>query len=92
MYKLGYMRIEQIYTGCLSHAGCYLESKGETAIFGPLREVQPYIVSPNKDNAKIMCVFETHDYDDFVDVNDGYVGIAKTNIDRSEYICPTTML
>jgi len=86
------MRIEQIYTGCLSHAGCYLERKGETAIFDSLREVQPHIDRANKDNAKIMWVFKTHYHDNFVDLNDGYVGMAKTSIARSAYICPTTLL
>ena len=33
------MHVEQIYTGCLAHAAYYLESKGEAAIFDPLREV-----------------------------------------------------
>ena len=37
------MKLEQIYTGCLAHAAYYLESKGEVAIFDPLREVEPYI-------------------------------------------------
>ncbi len=37
-------------------------------------------------------ILKQRGWDDFVDVHDGYVGIAKTNIDRSEYICPTTML
>ena len=36
------MKVEQIYTGCLAHAAYYIESKGEAAIFDPLREVQPY--------------------------------------------------
>jgi hypothetical protein len=37
------MKLQQIYTGCIAHAAYYLESKGEAAIFDPLREVQPYI-------------------------------------------------
>lgn len=37
-------------------------------------------------------ILKQRGWDDFVDVNDGYVGIAKTNIPRSEYICQTTML
>ena len=60
------MKVEQIYTGCLSHAAYYLESNGEAAIFDPLREVQPYIDRANKDNAKIKYVFETHFHADFV--------------------------
>ena len=60
------MKIEQIYTGCIAHAAYYLESKGEVAIFDPLREVQPYINKAIADNAKIKYVFETHFHADFV--------------------------
>lgn len=60
------MKVEQIYTGCLSHAAYYLESNGEAAIFDPLREVQPYIDRANRDHAKIKYVFETHFHADFV--------------------------
>ncbi|WP_222983129.1 MBL fold metallo-hydrolase [Flagellimonas meishanensis] len=60
------MRVQQIYTGCLAHAAYYLESKGEAAIFDPLREVQPYIDRAEKDGAKIKYVFETHFHADFV--------------------------
>jgi len=68
------MKIEQIYTGCLAHAAYYLESKGEAAIFDPLREVQPYIDRAKKDNAKIKYVFETHFHADFVS---GHLDLRK---------------
>jgi hydroxyacylglutathione hydrolase len=60
------MKVEQIYTGCIAHAAYYLESKGEAAIFDPLREVEPYIERARKDGAKIKYVFETHFHADFV--------------------------
>ena len=60
------MKIEQIYTGCLAHAAYYVESKGEVAIFDPLREVQPYINRAKLDDAKIKYIFETHFHADFV--------------------------
>ncbi len=60
------MRVQQIYTGCLAHAAYYLESKGEAAVFDPLREVQPYIDRAKKDGAEIKYVFETHFHADFV--------------------------
>ena len=60
------MKIEQIYTGCLSHAAYYLESNGEAALFDPLREVQPYIDRADKDHSHIKYVFETHFHADFV--------------------------
>ena len=68
------MKIEQIYTGCLAHAAYYLESKGEAAVFDPLREVQPYIDRAQIDNAKIKYVFETHFHADFVS---GHLDLQK---------------
>ena len=68
------MKIEQIYTGCIAHAAYYIESKGEVAIFDPLREVQPYIDRANKDNATIKYIFETHFHADFVS---GHLDLAK---------------
>jgi glyoxylase-like metal-dependent hydrolase (beta-lactamase superfamily II)/rhodanese-related sulfurtransferase len=68
------MKIEQIYTGCISHAAYYLESNGEAAIFDPLREVEPYIEKAKKDNAKIKYVFETHFHADFVS---GHLDLEK---------------
>ena len=60
------MKIEQIYTGCLSQGAYYIESKGEVAIIDPLREVQNYIDKANDANAKIKYIFETHFHADFV--------------------------
>jgi glyoxylase-like metal-dependent hydrolase (beta-lactamase superfamily II)/rhodanese-related sulfurtransferase len=68
------MHVEQIYTGCLAHAAYYLESRGEAAIFDPLREVQPYIARATKDHAKIKYVFETHFHADFVS---GHLDLKK---------------
>ena len=68
------MKVEQIYTGCISHAAYYLENNGEAAIFDPLREVQPYIDIAKKDNAKIKYVFETHFHADFVS---GHLDLMK---------------
>jgi hydroxyacylglutathione hydrolase len=68
------MKIEQIYTGCLAHAAYYISSKGEAAIFDPLREVEPYLAKAKEDNAKIKYVFETHFHADFVS---GHLDLAK---------------
>lgn len=68
------MKIEQIYTGCISQAAYYLESDGEAAIFDPLREVQPYLDKVNKENAKIKYIFETHFHADFVS---GHLDLAQ---------------
>lgn len=60
------MKIEQIYTGCLSQGAYYIESKGEVAIIDPLRETKPYLERAERDNAKIKYIFETHFHADFV--------------------------
>ena len=70
------MKVEQIYTGCLAHAAYYIESKGEAAIFDPLREVNPYIQKAENDHAKIKYVFETHFHADFVS---GHLDLQKKN-------------
>ncbi len=60
------MKIEQIYTNCLSQGAYYIESEGEIAIIDPLREVQPYIERAKKANGNIKYIFETHFHADFV--------------------------
>ena len=47
------MKIEQIYTGCLSEAAYYIQSDGEAAIIDPLRETEPYISRAEKDGVSI---------------------------------------
>lgn len=68
------MKIEQIYTGCLSQGAYYIESNGEVAIIDPLRETQQYVDKANRENAKIKYIFETHFHADFVS---GHVDLAK---------------
>ena len=68
------MKIEQIYTGCLSQGAYYIESNGEAAIIDPLREVNPYIEKAKKNKATIKYIFETHFHADFVS---GHVTLAK---------------
>lgn len=73
------MKIEQIYTGCLSHAAYFLESDGEVAIFDPLRDVDSYISKAEAEQAKIKYIFETHFHADFVS---GHLELkAKTGAD-----------
>jgi hydroxyacylglutathione hydrolase len=68
------MTVEQIYTGCLSEAAYYIESRGEAAIIDPLRETAPYIRRAGKDHAVIKYIFETHFHADFVS---GHVELAQ---------------
>ncbi len=60
------MKIEQIYTGCLSQGAYYIQNKGEAAIIDPLREVAPYLERAKKDGVNIKYIFETHFHADFV--------------------------
>ena len=68
------MKIEQIYTSCLSQGAYYIESNGEVAIIDPLRETQQYVDKATTDNATIKFIFETHIHADFVS---GHVDLAK---------------
>ena len=60
------MYIEQLYTGCLSEAAYYIESKGEAAIIDPLRDIETYIELARERNSTIKYIFETHFHADFV--------------------------
>ena len=60
------MKVEQIYTGCLSQGAYFIESNGEAAVIDPLRDVSEYIKMAEQSNAKIKYVFETHFHADFI--------------------------
>ncbi len=68
------MKVEQIYTGCLAQGAYYIESNGEAVVIDPLREVEPYILKAERNNAKIKYVFETHFHADFVS---GHLDLSK---------------
>jgi hydroxyacylglutathione hydrolase len=68
------MKIEQIYTGCLSHGAYYIESEGEAVIIDPLRDADTYIQKAKKDKARIKYIFETHFHADFVS---GHLDLAN---------------
>lgn len=68
------MKVEQIYTGCLSQGAYYIESDGEAAIIDPLREVNSYIEKAKSSNVKIKYIFETHFHADFVS---GHLTLSK---------------
>lgn len=68
------MKVEQLYTSCLSAMSYYIESNGEVAIIDPLRESEPYLKMAAADNAKIKYIFLTHFHADFVS---GQVDLAK---------------
>ena len=68
------MKVQQIYTGCLSQGAYYIESNGEAAVIDPLREVGAYIEMAKERGAKIKYIFETHFHADFVS---GHLTLAK---------------
>ncbi len=60
------MFIKQLYTGCLSEAAYYIESKGKPLVIDPLRDIEPYLELAHERNASIKYIFETHFHADFV--------------------------
>ncbi|NQW36846.1 MAG: MBL fold metallo-hydrolase [Flavobacteriales bacterium] len=68
------MKVEQLYTSCLSEMAYYICSNGEAAIIDPLRETEPYIRLAEADGVKIKYVFLTHFHADFVS---GHVDLAN---------------
>jgi hydroxyacylglutathione hydrolase len=68
------MFIKQLYTGCLSEAAYYIESKGEAAIIDPLRDIDEYLELANERKARIRYIFETHFHADFVS---GHIDLGK---------------
>ena len=68
------MKVEQIYTGCLSQGAYFIESEGEVAVIDPLRETTPYLERAQQNNATIKYIFETHFHADFVS---GHLTLSK---------------
>jgi glyoxylase-like metal-dependent hydrolase (beta-lactamase superfamily II)/rhodanese-related sulfurtransferase len=68
------MYIQQLYTGCLSEAAYYIESKGEAAVIDPLRDIDVYLELANERKARIKYIFETHFHADFVS---GHLDLSK---------------
>ena len=68
------MKVEQIYTKCLSQGSYYIESNNEVAVIDPLREVDVYISKAKTSNSKIKYIFETHIHADFIS---GHLNLAK---------------
>ncbi len=60
------MKVEQIYTGCLSQASYFVVSQGEAVVIDPLRDVDKYIKLAEKYNSKIKYIVETHFHADFI--------------------------
>ena len=68
------MKVEQIYTGCLSEATYFIKSNHEAAIIDPLRETDKYLEKIRSENTSLKYIFITHFHADFVS---GHVDLAK---------------
>ncbi len=68
------MKVEQIYTACLSEMAYYISDKGEVAIVDPLRDPSPYIRMAEAENAIIKYIFLSHFHADFIS---GHVDLAS---------------
>ena len=68
------MKLEQLYTKCLSEAAYYIESEDEIAIIDPLRDIDVYIDMARKAGGTIKYIFETHFHADFVS---GHLDLAR---------------
>ena len=68
------MKVEQIYTKCLSQGSYYIECNKEVAIIDPIREVETYVEKAKKSRSKIKYIFETHIHADFIS---GHLNLAK---------------
>ena len=68
------MKVEQIYTGCLSEATYFIKSNNEGAIIDPLRETDKYLEKIKSENTTLKYIFITHFHADFVS---GHVDLAE---------------
>jgi rhodanese-related sulfurtransferase len=74
------------------------------AINVPLNEINSHLAQFPKDKPFILhcgsgyrsmiaaSILQQRGWDNFRDVSDGFDGILETEIERSEYVCPTTLL
>ena len=68
------MKVEQIYTKCLSQGSYYIECNKEVAIIDPIIEIETYFEKAKKSESKIKYIFETHIHADFIS---GHLNLAK---------------
>src|SRR5215510_3318663 len=68
------MKVEQLYTNCLSEAAYFIESEGEVAIIDPLRDYQKYLELAAQNGGKVKHILETHFHADFIS---GHLDLSK---------------
>ncbi len=60
------MKIEQIYTKCLSATSYMVSSQGEAVVIDPIREPDAYLEMAEEMGVRITHILETHFHADFV--------------------------
>jgi hydroxyacylglutathione hydrolase len=68
------MKVEQLYTSCLSEAAYFISSNGEAAVVDPLRDIDAYLKLAEEQGVTIRYIFETHFHADFVS---GHLELSK---------------
>ena len=68
------LTVKQIYTSCISQGAYFIESKGESAVIDPLREISVFLDLEKETDSKIKYIFETHFHADFVS---GHLTLSK---------------
>lgn len=68
------MKVEQLYTNCLSEAAYFVYDGSEAAVIDPLRDIEAYLKLAREHNVTIKYIFETHFHADFVS---GHLELAK---------------
>ncbi len=68
------MKVEQLYTSCLSEAAYFISSNGEAAVVDPLRDIDAYLKLADEQGVTIKYIFETHFHADFVS---GHLELSK---------------
>lgn len=65
---------KRFYVEGLAHASYFIGDGGEAAVIDPKRDVDDYLETAQRENLKIVAVFETHPHADFVS---GHVELAQ---------------
>lgn len=68
------MKVQQLYTNCLSEAAYFVYDGSEAAVIDPLRDIEAYLKLAKEHNVTIKYIFETHFHADFVS---GHLELAK---------------
>jgi len=68
------MKVQQLYTNCLSEAAYFIYDGKDAAVVDPLRDIEAYLDLAKKHKVTIKYIFETHFHADFVS---GHLELAK---------------